>query len=328
MFFGQVSSLIAAVVPLEIIKLMPSIQEGYVTIGFFFGVLYAFPYLLIFLKTNTRIEISKEPKTAFSIKEFVKPFKIKSYRYLMGIYLFSFLSMDLIATVFAYYMNYFLHRPLELNYVLGTLLIIQIFLIPLVIFFANKIEKKQTLQVSVVLWIAGILLLASLTPEWPGWTIYGIAVLMGSGIIGCIVAPWIMYPDVTDVGELAFGKRTAGSLSGIMTFLRKFSAAIGIFIVSQILDIAGYNQPVEKHLNGSTTKILQEQPEEVIIALKVIVGGFPLILLVFVYWFAKKYPITFDIHSRLSRYLEWKRGNLKSNPLNDTELKELESELI
>lgn len=66
-----------------------------------------------------------------------------------------------------------------------------------------------------------------------------------------------MYPDVTDVGELAFGKRDSGSFSGIMTFLRKFSAAIEIFIVSEILDMAGYHKPVEVTTRGITSNIFQ-----------------------------------------------------------------------
>ena len=63
------------------------------------------------------------------------------------------------------------------------------------------------------------------------------------GVVGCAVLPWVMYPDVTDAGELYAGKRNAGSFSGIMTFMRGFSSAIAIFIVSNILQLSGYVKP-------------------------------------------------------------------------------------
>ena len=325
--FSQLSSLFAAVLPMEIIKIMPSVETGYIAMSIFFGIMYAVPYLFIFLKTHERISFSEE-KSTINIKQFTQPFQIKSFRILISMYLFSFLTMDIVSTVFAYYMNYFLKRPSELNYVLGAMLITQICCVPLVVYFSNRLGKAQTLKVSVVLWLIAVSLLAMLSPSWATYSIYLIAILMGSGIVGCIVVPWLMYPDVTDVGEFVFGKRCSGSFGGIMTFLRKFSAAIGIFVVSQILDLSGYKTPMENSCNGITNKILQEQPESVIIALKIIIIIIPLILLSLVFLFANKYPLTIKIQKRMNEYLEWKRGNLGNNPLNNSELAELKDKLI
>lgn len=307
---------------------MPSIESGYLAVGLVFGLFYAIPYLLIFFKTNERVVVDTNTKTSFKFSQFLEPFKLRSFRILVGIYLFSFLSMDIVSTVFAYYMNYFLLRPTELNYVLGAMLITQIVFVPIIVFSANRIGKANTLKINVLLWVVAIFFLAMLSPQWPAWSIYAIAILMGTGIIGCIVVPWIMYPDVTDVGELAFGKRCSGSFSGIMTFLRKFSAAIGIFAVSQILDISGYIKPVQSMQNGVTTKILQQQPESIIFALKGIVVGFPLVLLIIVFFLAQKYPLNIKTQQALDNYLEWKRGNKENNPLTDNELQDIKSRLI
>lgn len=327
LIFSQISSLISAVLPLEIVKFMPTERTGYMAIGFFFGLFYAIPYLLIFLKTHERVTHEIGEKVSFSLTELTKPFKIKSFRFLIGIYLFAFLSMDIIATIFAYYMNYFLLRPLELNYVLGSMLITQIALVPIIILLANKIGKAQTLKIAVVFWTIAIIMMAFLSPQWPDWAIYLNAVLMGFGIAGCIVIPWIMFPDITDVGELAFEQRRSGSFSGIMTFMRKFSAAIGIFVVSQIIDIAGYIQPLETNVGEVTSKVLQEQPESLIFALKALVG-FPLFLLFAVFLLAIKYPLDYKKHEKLNSYLEWKRGNTKNNPLSLEELQQLKNDLI
>ena len=73
---------------------------------------------------------------------------------------------------------------------------------------------------------------------------------MGSGVVGCVVMPWSIFPDVTDVGELRFGYRNAGSFSGVLTFSRKFSGAIGIFAVGMILEFSGYLPPIKSMEEG------------------------------------------------------------------------------
>ncbi|PKK92748.1 MAG: MFS transporter, partial [Tenericutes bacterium HGW-Tenericutes-6] len=206
LFFSQISALIAAVLPLEIVKHSSSVKSAYIMIGLFFGLLYAIPYLFIFFKTYERITIEDDKKMSFNFSQFLQPFKIRSFRILIGIYLFSFLSMDIVSTIFAYYMNYFLKRPSELNYVLGAMLITQIVCVPIIIFSANKIGKASTIKITVSIWAGAVILLSFLSTNWEAWAIYVIASFMGTGIVGCIVIPWIMFPDVTDVGELAFGK--------------------------------------------------------------------------------------------------------------------------
>ncbi|KAA3659185.1 MAG: MFS transporter [Calditrichaeota bacterium] len=100
LFFSQFSSLIAAVLPLEIIKQMPTVGEGYIAIGIIFGVLYAIPFLFIFFKTHERVATGSQEKSTFRYSEIIRPFKLSSFRILIGIYLFAFLAMDIVATVF------------------------------------------------------------------------------------------------------------------------------------------------------------------------------------------------------------------------------------
>ena len=165
-------------------------------------------------------------------------------------YLGAFLMMDIISAVFTYYMDYFLLRPKELEYVLGTLLIVSTCLVPLVIYLANRLGKAKSFFIFLAVWLLGIALISQVNTNWPNWSIYVIAAIMGIGTTGGIVTPWIMYPDVTDVGELVFGKRVSGSFSGLMTFFRKLSGALAIFIVGQILQFAGYRIPIQEMAEG------------------------------------------------------------------------------
>jgi oligogalacturonide transporter len=327
LFFSQISSLLCAVLPLEIVKLFDDVRAGYIAMALAFGLLFAIPFILMFFFTKERVPIS-EVKTKVKFKDFLAPFKVKSFRYLMMMYLFAFLAMDVVSTVFAYYMNYFLKRPSELNYVLGAMLITQIVLIPAVIAVSNRIGKAKTFMLSTILWGVGIIFMSIQSPSFPNWVIYVNAVMIGVGLIGCIVLPWVMYPDVTDVGELQAGKRNAGAFGGIMTFMRKFSSAIGIFLVSNILEFAGYIKPKAEIVDGVTKTILMDQPDSIIWALKGIVVGFPLILLIIANRVAKKYPLTREKHAKLMDYLKFQRGEVLDNPLSKEQLEQLKEELI
>ncbi len=181
---------------------------------------------------------------------------------------------------------------------------------------------------SAIAWAIGIVVLSLQSAGFPGWFIYVNAVLIGIGLIGCIVLPWVMYPDVTDVGELYSGKRNAGSFSGIMTFMRNFSSAIGIFIVSNILQLSGYVKPKSELVDGVVKSVLMDQPDTVIWALKAIVVGVPLLALFIAYRAAKKYPLTRERHKVLMEYLRFQRGETVSSPLNPDELEVFKSEII
>ena len=324
--FSQLSSLLCAVVPMEIVKSFSDVHTGYMVMSVAFSFFFAIPFLLIFLFAKERVAPAPI-KSKFNMKMFLEPFQVRSFRYLVTIYLTAFLAMDIVSTVFAYYMNYYLKRSQELNYVLGAMLIVQVLMVPVTVWAANRIGKAKVVFYSIFVWLIGILFLAFLQPEMVSWLIYVNAIVMGLGIAGCVVMPWLMYPDVTDVGELAFGRRNAGAFSGIMTFLRKFSSAVGIFIVSTMLDLAGYIRPVTEVIDGASVKINVDQPESVLLMLKVIVVVIPIVLLFFTFWATTRYPLTQTIVEKIGRYLAHTKDNTE-HELTEAEITDIKSRVI
>lgn len=241
LFFSQLSSLIGAVLPMIIVGMLPE-KTGYLMMGLIFSIFYAIPFLGIFLICKERVPMPKD-KTKFNIKKMLSPFKIRTYRYLIGIYLSAFFVMDVVSAVFSYYMTYFIQREDLLELVLGTMLITQIAALPLVMIISNKIGKAKTFILGSSIFILGSSMLGIYNSSWHISAVFIIAGVVGLGLIGCIVIPWIMYPDVADISVLAFGERRSGSFAGFMTFMRKFSSAIGIWVVGLMLQISGYIAP-------------------------------------------------------------------------------------
>lgn len=328
LFFSQLSSLIAAVVPLTIVELFGDPTMGWVVMAIVFSLFYAIPWLMMFFYTHERVPITTEARSNFHISTFLSPFEIRSFRNLIMMYFLAYLSMDVVAAVFQYYMYYYLDRKSEADLVIGTMLVTQIVLIPAVVMLANHYGKALVYRYSIVIWLFGACLMALYQADWPGYAIYIIAAVVGSGVVGCVVMPWSIFPDVTDVGELRFGYRNAGSFSGVMTFSRKLSGAIGIFAVGMILEFSGYMPPVRELIDGRTIETLQVQPTSVITALQLIVFVVPMVLLVPAFLAAKRYPLDKVTHGKLRRYLEFQRGQKESSNLSDGELETMKRLLI
>ena len=328
LMFSTAATAVSALVPLEIVRLFSSVRTGYLVMALIFGVFFAIPFLLIALTAKERVPAPDE-RSQFDLSLFIAPLKIRSFRLLVGIYVSCYLAIDVVSAVFAYYMNYYLVRPGELNYVIGALLVVPVFLVPLVVHLANRVGKAKTISLFVLIWAAGLIVLSFLTPAWPAWAIYAVAFVIGCGVIGGIVIPWLMYPDTTDVGELELGKRVSGSFSGIMTLMRKTAGAIGIFVVSTVLEFAGYVPPVTEMIEGVSREQMFAQPEGVLVALRIVVAVVPLVLIVVILILARRYPISKEISERLTTLLERLRGT--GSPVDEEtrqEMEELRRELV
>ena len=62
------------------------------------------------------------------------------------------------------------------------------------------------------------------------------------GFAGAQLTSWIMFPHAVDAGELITSERQSGACSALMTFARKSSSALVIFIFSTVLQFTGYDK--------------------------------------------------------------------------------------
>jgi len=158
-----------------------------------------------------------------------------------------------------------------------------------------------------LIWILSMGLSFLVVPGAPDFMVYLFAIMVGLGTGGIVVMIYAMFPDIPDVDELKTGERREGIYSAMVTFMRKLSSAIAIFVVSNILALSGYRSPVESSTNGVVKLIEQPQTEGFILALRLIFFIAPVILLACALWVARKYPLTGAVHQKLRQVLEVKR---------------------
>lgn len=203
----------------------------------------------------------------------------------MIIYLCSWLSVQTIAAI----LPYFVINCMELTeehftrmaiMVQGTALIMMMVWSHL----SHRLGKKIIYLMGIPFTIVAELGLFLLQPGQVT-LMYIIAIMAGIGIATAYIVPWSMLPDVVDLDQLKTGQRREGIFFALVVQLQKVGIAVALLVVGKILDSAGY-------IPGSTG----QQPETALWAIRMIIGPFPITLLIISFIFAYLYPITQEIH--------------------------------
>ena len=148
-----------------------------------------------------------------------------------------------------------------------------------------------------------VLVLLGLFLVQPGQTalVFALAVVAGVGLAVAYLVPWSMIPDVIELDELETGQRREGVFYGFFVFLQKLGLSLGLFISGQVLDYVGYIRAVP----GQPAPA---QPEQVLLALRILVGpaGAAIMLLSFIAVYL--YPITREKHAEIRAQLAVRKG--------------------
>jgi oligogalacturonide transporter len=326
--FSSIASIISAVVPLEIVKQYGDIRQGYIVMAIVFGIFYAIPMLITFLSTKERKEF-QQPVERFNWKEsFIQPFMVRTFVFALLMYLLAFVAMDTVSSIVIYFMKYFLGRGDEANYVSGILLVAQMAALPFFVILSKRTNKRRGYMVGAGIWGATMLTSFLITPAAPGFFVYVFAVLVGLGTGGIVVMIYAIFPDIPDVDELKTGRRREGMYMALVTFMRKLSSAGAIFIVSMILALTGYLPPVEVVTDGVVQIVEQEQPASFILGLRMVFALAPIVLLALALLAASRYPLTSEVHQRLSEVLKARRQGEEDTPERSLEAEALGRLLI
>ena len=242
--FSTISSILCALLPLEIVKGFADVRQGYIVMALIFGAFFALPFIATVAATRERKEFQRPPGR-LDWRVFLAPFRVRTFVYSLMMYLLAFVAIDAVSSVIVYFMKYYLQRGSEASYVSGALLVVQVVALPFYVMLSKRIGKTRAYILGAVIWIVMMLVSLLITPSSPSFVIYVFASLVGFGTGGIVVMMYAIFPDIPDVDELVSGQRREGIYSSMVTFMRKMSSALAIFLVSQIIGLAGYVRPVE-----------------------------------------------------------------------------------
>ncbi|AIF53413.1 MFS transporter [Pelosinus sp. UFO1] len=256
MLFSQSAVFIASILPG---RLMQIFGEN-TAISFFytaavFSVIFVIALITVYFSTweteEEKVDVSFKVEK-LSLLENVKKvlaelsstFRIKTFRHHLAIYIFSFTSMDIFIAVFTYYIVFALHQTSVLSSNLLTIMSVsQVAAVAGTIWLVVKIGPASCVKIASLLSIVSIIGYVSvygLAPENIFPYLMAICIVMGLSRGAATFIPWNVYSFIPDVDEMVTTRRREGIFAGVMTFSRKTTVAVAIFIVGNILQMGGF----------------------------------------------------------------------------------------
>ena len=243
-----------------------------------------------------------EESESIGIVEQIKiVFTNKPFLFVIAIYLFSWLALQITASVIPYFVIYCMGLkqsdvPAVTIGVQGTALLMLFVWGAL----SKRVGKKAVYFMGISLWIIAATGLFFLQPNQIG-LMYALAVIAGFGVSVAYLVPWSMMPDVIELDELQTGRRREGIFYGFMVLMQKFGLALGLFLLGIALEISGFQEKIA----GQTE--LPIQPDSALLAIRMAIGPVPVICLICGLFLTYFYPITREMHAEILLKLQERR---------------------
>lgn len=201
---------------------------------------------------------------------------------------------------------------------------------------SGKIGKKRAYYLGACTYVVAGSGLTFLPAGTASVVLLMVGLVVGAFSVGCmLLLPWAMLPDVVERHEVMTGKRNEGTFYSFFVFFQKAGLGLSLGLSTLVLAAAGYDShngegqaqepdaigDLSPPYNGTSAAYEDAaqdgpdgQPPSVALALRIMVGAFPMVLIassiVAVYFF----PITRTSHALVSKELAHRR-RLASAPL-------------
>lgn len=285
-------------------------SQKYLILGAMCGIIAMLAVFLCVWGTYKRYKSIQRQRIAVSTQSFISikqqlqiAFSNFPFLCVVGIYLCSWLGLQLTAAILPYFVINWMHLPDQ--HFTQTALAVQGTALTMIFFWssvAQKVGKRAVYCLGIPLTIYALIGLYFLQPHQVK-LMYALAVMVGIGLSTAYLIPWSMLPDVLDLDELNTGQRREGIFCGLVLQCQKITLAIALFLVGKILDWTGFIPTI----SGQS---LATQPESAMMAIRLLIGPVPALVLFFGLVCAYFYPITRDRHEEILLQLIERRNSL------------------
>lgn len=238
-----------------------------------FGTLFGGGLIIcsIFVKERIKPTTTVEKFNAKQfVKSYAKPYKNRSYRWHIVMYVSAFTCMDIISMLASFYANDVWSEKIPSTYIIVPMMVAAVIMFPLARKMMDKKSKQFAFRMGLPFYILGGILFMVLDPAWtPPVLIPIVSLIMGLGFGGAQMMPWIIFPDTVDVGEMATGDRSTGTYSGMMTLARKVGGALGVGMAGWIIGWCGFDKDGGNYSSGALLSIRMVMGVTVVILISI-----------------------------------------------------------
>ena len=303
--FSIFASILCVAVPGIIVDMFDG-TDGYIVMSLTFGVLFAICVAITGLFAKEGIPAPKKTEP-FIFRDFFRPFKVKSFRQYLWLFLCCQMTMAIMSALFFFYVDFYFCAETtargEGNIVgmIGAAIMfsMQIVALPAYMVIIKKVSKTAVYILGSVIWIASAPILLLIPPDTNPVYLYVLAAVMGFGISGPGLIPHAIFGDVVDVGHLQFRARVAGAFSGIANFVNKISQAIGLAVVMGVIGLAGF---VERDITVEASVL--SQPYSAQMAIVLLMSFAPLVFMSIGCVICTRYKLNKERHAQVLAAIE------------------------
>ena len=304
--FSIFSSIICVAIPGIIVSSFDG-NTGYIVMSLVFGTLFMLCVGItgLFAKEGIPPPMKANP---FILGDFIRPFKVKSFRQYLWMFLCCQMTMAIMSALFFFYVDFYHSAEStargdgNIVGMLGAAIMfsMQIVALPVYMKIIKKAGKTAVYILGSVIWIVSAPVLLLIPPDTNPVYLYILAAIMGFGISGPGLIPHAIFGDVVDVGHLQFGTRVAGAFSGIANFINKIAQAIGLAVVMGIIGLAGF---VEQDISAGAEKVVS-QPRSAQMAIVLLMSFAPLVFMSLGCYVCTRYKLNKEKHAQVIAALE------------------------
>jgi len=222
--------------------------------------------------------------------------KTKPFLYAAGIYLLTWVSVDILQTTLLFFIKYVVEKEGQSDLFMGALFITAVFSLPLWTILSRRMGKRGAYILGISFWAAVQMVLITLGSATPLPAILAMCILAGIGVGAAHVLPWAIMPDTMEHDEWQSGERHEGMFYSLVTLVQKVASSIAIPLVLLVLQFTGYQ----------ANSVVQ--PESALLGIRITIGPIPAALLLGAIFLAVRFPLDRKTFARILDELKERRA--------------------
>lgn len=229
--------------------------------------------------------------------EFFEVLKIKPFKWFAMFIVFFLMASSMIQSSFEYMIKHLVNKDPEtwMTVVIIELVVVMAAFIPLVTKIAETKDRRFSSILFMSLMCIGLIICRIIGVRSIG-VVLAVTFCMAMGMANFWTVFYSMAYDLVEVDEFAYGTRRESVITALPQFFQKFGAAVGVWTVSLILKLTGYNAE------------LAAQSAKTVNGIENNVTLIPAAFLVLSVIGAVMYPITREKFTLLNKELQKKRN--------------------
>lgn len=238
--FAVIGTLLGAGAAMPLMALFAGKTAGFIGMSAIFGFLAALSLLITFFSVREPKEVETVKKTSSILVSLKDVFVNKPYMLLLFTWFANSTAVAIMQSMLIYYYKYLILDENSVTLAMITLLVVTMLTIPLWVWLAKKMGKKQAYIIGMTLTLAAVLTFAFTADKLGSIPALVLMAFAGVGFASHYVAPWAMVPDSIEYGYSVSKRRNEGVYYSVWTFVIALGGALAGFLVGQGLDLFGY----------------------------------------------------------------------------------------